>query len=310
MRRFKNVLFVPAMPSETTESFDLAMALARANDAKLTLHAVMGDAPELQHFVQLGSPPESVPAILARGMASTLQAVADRYDHRSDGAEVQVQVAVDIGRAAVSIVRRAMASDHDLVILTTDGSDDREALIRVVLRTCPKPVWVMRQRARNARVLAAVDPAGETALNHQILELANDLATDSEGELHIVHAWQLFGEESLLAEGASLGINSAEVAEFAGLVEASHRQQLEKLLADLGYDQARNVHMVNCDPGTAIKELINMYRIDLLVMGSIGRTGDDGAVVGNTAEQVFDEVPSSVLVVKPPGFVSPIRLAG
>jgi len=47
-------------------------------------------------------------------------------------------------------------------------------------------------------------------------------------------------------------------------------------------------------------------RIDLLVMGTVCRTGSPGLIIGNTAERVLDSVKCSVLTVKPAGFVSPI----
>ena len=41
-------------------------------------------------------------------------------------------------------------------------------------------------------------------------------------------------------------------------------------------------------------------------MGTVARTGISGLVMGNSAEQVLDEVHCSVIAVKPPGFKSPI----
>lgn len=46
-------------------------------------------------------------------------------------------------------------------------------------------------------------------------------------------------------------------------------------------------------------------RIDILAMGSVGRSDNDDDYVGNTAEVMFNKVPCSVLVVKPDGFVPP-----
>ena len=48
--------------------------------------------------------------------------------------------------------------------------------------------------------------------------------------------------------------------------------------------------------------------IDLVVMGSVGRSGLSGMLIGNTAERILRKLPCSVLVVKPDGFVSPVRL--
>ncbi len=49
-------------------------------------------------------------------------------------------------------------------------------------------------------------------------------------------------------------------------------------------------------------------RIDLLVMGTVCRTGVPGFLIGNTAESVLQQVDCSVLAVKPEGFVTPVKL--
>ncbi len=46
--------------------------------------------------------------------------------------------------------------------------------------------------------------------------------------------------------------------------------------------------------------------IDLVVMGTICRTGVPGFFVGNTAESILQQVECSVLTVKPDGFVTPV----
>ena len=48
-------------------------------------------------------------------------------------------------------------------------------------------------------------------------------------------------------------------------------------------------------------------QIDVLVMGTVARTGIPGFVMGNTAENVLRRLQSSLLVLKPRGFVSGIR---
>ena len=47
---------------------------------------------------------------------------------------------------------------------------------------------------------------------------------------------------------------------------------------------------------------------DLVVIGTVGRTGIPGLIIGNTAENVLQTTSASVLAVKPSGFVSPVTL--
>jgi len=56
-------------------------------------------------------------------------------------------------------------------------------------------------------------------------------------------------------------------------------------------------------------DLAAEHGIDLIVMGTVCRTGVAGFFIGNTAENVLQQVDCSVLTVKPEGFVSPVNLA-
>jgi hypothetical protein len=45
---------------------------------------------------------------------------------------------------------------------------------------------------------------------------------------------------------------------------------------------------------------------DLIVMGSVGRRGVSGFLIGNTAERVLHTAESSLLVIKPDDFETPV----
>ena len=61
-------------------------------------------------------------------------------------------------------------------------------------------------------------------------------------------------------------------------------------------------------PDQVILKCIREYHIDLLVLGTLGRAGVPGVMIGNTAERLLPEVTCSVLAVKPPGFRCPIPI--
>ena len=67
-----------------------------------------------------------------------------------------------------------------------------------------------------------------------------------------------------------------------------------------------HVHLPKGDAVHAIPELVKELGVDLLVMGTVCRTGIPGFIMGNTAEQVLGAVECSTLTVKPEGFVSPV----
>lgn len=56
----------------------------------------------------------------------------------------------------------------------------------------------------------------------------------------------------------------------------------------------------------AVLNHIKEHGIQLLTMGTIARWGFAGMITGNTAERLLPQLPSSVLAVKPLGFVAPV----
>jgi nucleotide-binding universal stress UspA family protein len=54
--------------------------------------------------------------------------------------------------------------------------------------------------------------------------------------------------------------------------------------------------------------LSRQLEADLIVMGTVARTGIPGFIMGNTAEAILNQIDCSVLAIKPPGFVTPVTL--
>ena len=68
------------------------------------------------------------------------------------------------------------------------------------------------------------------------------------------------------------------------------------------------MNVVKGDPADVIPAIAFEAQADLIVMGSMGRSGLAGIFMGNTAERVLRRWQGSVFVVKPLGFVSPVVL--
>ncbi len=85
------------------------------------------------------------------------------------------------------------------------------------------------------------------------------------------------------------------------------QENLDELLAGDTLEGLRHrIHLLEGEPRVRIPELAQQERIDLIVMGTVCRTGIPGFLIGNTAESVLQQVNASVLTVKPEGFVTPV----
>ena len=67
------------------------------------------------------------------------------------------------------------------------------------------------------------------------------------------------------------------------------------------------LHLLHGKPDDQIPDCVDELEIDVLVMGTLARTGISGFVIGNTAENILQSISCSLVAMKPEGFVSPIK---
>ena len=72
---------------------------------------------------------------------------------------------------------------------------------------------------------------------------------------------------------------------------------------------APELHLVKGDPSSVISSELERLGADLLIMGTIARTGVTGFLLGNTAEKILGQLKCSVLATKPEAFVTPVPVA-
>ena len=77
------------------------------------------------------------------------------------------------------------------------------------------------------------------------------------------------------------------------------------------FEESRtHVHLVEGKAKDVIPALARKKRVELIVMGTLARTGLPQRLIGHTAETVLGHADCSVLTVKPEDFVSPVALKG
>lgn len=69
---------------------------------------------------------------------------------------------------------------------------------------------------------------------------------------------------------------------------------------------ASRFHLLKGAADVLIPQVAKREQIDLIVMGTLNRTGISGFLIGNTAEKILHQVECSVMTAKPDGFVSPV----
>lgn len=307
MKSFKNISLVYNCDASTLER---AATLTKENRAKLTIVFPVKDLPKESSPLSFGDKSIDLAQLVLNEYQSMLADAAKSV--KSLGVRPATKVLV--GDPAMEITRDVIEHSRDLVIMTAEGKGGlKERLFGStslhLMRKCPVPLLVVKPSRENRfhRILAAIDPEitgdARDTLNATILELSLSLSVREEAELHVVHAWSMFGES--LLRGRGVGFYAGEVDRMVCEAEEKRRRTLQSLLDKHALSKCE-LHLIKGDAAEVIPHLVTELGVDLLVMGTVCRTGIPGFIIGNTAERVLDVVDCSVLVLKPEGFVSPV----
>jgi len=325
MQRFKKILYVYDEESRVAgETLKLALGLAKTSGGTVDLLQVLTPPP-----VTVASTTLTVLRSNWLSEAEETFAAFARATVPKDTPETTILV----GRPHIEIIREVLREGYDLVIkpIGSSGFIDRllGRLDMRLLRHCPCPVWLSQggDYLDFDNILAAVDAQNmkyerstakeqEAAdiLNRQILELSFSLCAQSNAVLHVGHVWHP-PFMSMNSHGRAY-IGKKEINAYMDTIKREHTNWLKRLMRRAkkwaGQDVACRVrlrtHLRRGLAGEEIPKLISDLRSDLVVMGTVARTGVSGLVIGNTAEEILDRVSCSVLAVKPDGFVSSVTL--
>ena len=260
--------------------------------------------PSARHFVTAVYEQELVEHRIGR-----LQSLAARV------LGVEVTTKLLRGRPATALIREVLAAGHDLLVRShardlADQSKPYGAVDMELLRVCPCPVWLIGQRPSPHtpwRLVAAINPSPddetEQQLNLMVVAWALMLKDITGADLTLLHAWTVFGGSVLRSR--------LPKHEFDEYVETARRTAEDAMAAFTKPLADRlngvTVELVEGEPEGAISHFVDRKGVDLVVMGTVARSGIPGLVMGNTAERVLQRLRGSVLAVKPPGFFSPVE---
>ena len=321
MERFKRILLFADPAAKIEPALRYAARVAQHNHGIVTVVDCMRSGsppapvevnPDCPQRVQLAHEQHELGSRAKQEMRSRVEDICQQL--RNQGVPATAKVLM--GRAAAEIIREVLRSDHHVVMKSAQGTRANKersffgTTAIALMRKCPCPVWVVDpdETSRFDHVLAAVDPLTDDPdhmkLNGEILHLAADLADWENGTLHIAHAWTPYGVSVLKSR---MPEESLKKYIEGGRQHARHR--MDDLLARCErIASPQNVHLLHGDPERAIPDFARRRRIDLIVVGTVGRTGISGFVAGNTAEKVLRQVRCSVLALKPDTFISPVKL--
>lgn len=299
-----------------------AAQLADRHGAQLVAFACIEPPHDLGVLARLsGRDPERLVDTLRGRRRAEIEA---RLAQHLPGRAIDLEVAV--GKTFVEIVRHVIDTGCDFVVKAAEPlSGGRSFLFastdQHLLRKCPCPVWLQTDDARPVplRVLAAVDvdawdaaePGTLFGLNRRVVRTACTIAAPAGGQVIVLHAWEAVGEGLVWAFTSAADARLAADAYVNEVLDARH-QAMGRLLAEVQKDcgDAGSPPMVprliRGTPERVIGEQARALGVDVVVMGTVARTGLSGVFIGNTAENIINNLECPILAVKPDGFVSPL----
>ncbi|MCA9124862.1 MAG: universal stress protein [Planctomycetales bacterium] len=308
MKQFTKILVATDTRLDIHPIIDEAAEVARQNDASLKIVDVVPEIPWTARMMVKDH--EDIRKLLGREKQERLDALAGPL--RDQGMDVEVRVLW--GKTSVEIIREVLRGRHDLVLRVAKGHDSRHKGFfgttgRRLLRDCPCAVWLVAaaDTPEYNHVMGCIDTSTghklDAELNNNVYELASTISRQHKARRSIIHAWQIDGEAL---------IDGRVHRDAFERMRQQHHDYVEGVLNEFlrSHDaQASDadILMLKGDPAQVIPSFAEENDVDLIVMGTVARSGLTGMLIGNTAERILDDLKCSVLAVKPDSFVSPIK---
>jgi universal stress protein E len=296
---FGSILAIVDPTVQHQPAVEKAAQLARSCGARLELHAC--ETRESRHLRPPGAPT----------LEAQLHALAEPM--LAAGAAVQVTIAAGDPLHAM-LLEHARSSAADLVVKDTHHHSlaQRTFITHTdwhLIRGCEAPLLLVKGNAWQPQpvIAAAIDPGHvadrSVALDHRILERAQDLARQLGGSLQAWHAFlPLEAGPRAATAGGEMGVDDPHAAQATEVARATRQAELELFVRPYGIAPAA-VQLRLGVASEVLPELARELQIDVLVMGAISRSGLAKWFIGSTAERVLEHLPCDVLIVKPSAFV-------
>lgn len=327
MKRFKNILCVVEPDSFSKAAVIQAVELAKNNQSKLNFVTIVNKAGFISSMYKDEMQLNEALKELVGNKQTSLDLFLEEFS-----IDVEFETKVLVGISFIEIIREVLREEHDLVVKCSTNPNWVERIFgnndMNLLRKCPCPVLMLKsdQLKPCRNILATVDLMEDDLLegnglrvqhrlNEKVILHSITFSLVGSVNMHIGSVWNAYGED-FLRHGAFSQMPENEVEHY---VEQTRKDYIDKLaafkqgvIAKAGKEAIEYIslktHLAKGMPEKEIPIMAKKYDIDLIVMGTIARTGIAGLVIGNTAESILEQVKCSVLAIKPDGFKTPVTL--
>lgn len=165
-----------------------------------------------------------------------------------------------------------------------------------LIRQINSPVLITsaKQWKKKPKILATVDVqkknSKQKTINGKVLTAAKFITDKTDASLHAVYN---IGITKALTE-----LDIVEPSE----IKKKHGKDAKKLVNELldKYDiEDATTHIMAGDVSETVPKVAKKIKADVVIVGSVGRSGMKGMLLGNTAEKILHNLRTDILVMKP-----------
>ena len=306
-----NQLLIPIAPEQQLDdSFHQAFKFANQISAQVTLLTVIEDLAELKEISRfscttldlLDKSTKIYHGILKEWVLSLKQEYSN----------IKFKTKIRIGIPFIEIIKEANDSQVTMVILDTHRETKEKACQRGsttlhIMRKSEVPIWSISTAPRPVKnIVAALDISNQDYrdFNEQIIALAVEFCSITGASLTVCHAWRL-DSEGFLRKWS--GYDDLDIALLSKKMREERLGRLRSLL--MPYENSpihTSIKVLEGETRQILPKYVNEEGTDLVILGSLSRTGIAGFLMGNTAESLLNEIGCSLITLKPDDFTSPV----
>ena len=307
MENYKKILTVIDPTTDDQKALKRSIELARRTGGEITAFLTIYDFSYEMTTMLSGEEREAMRQSMINDRMQWLEEKIAEIDDHSITINTSI---IWHNRPFEKIIQKVITEGFDIVIKGTHQHDKFKSVIFTptdwhILRKCPCPVLLVKEHnwPDNGNLLTALnigsDDDEHKALNEKLTLEATHLSSLIKANIHLVNSYP----------GTPVNI-AIEIPEFNACeyndTMMKHHQTAMNDHANTFNIPLENTHIKEGLPEDVIQSVSNKIDAELVILGTIGRTGLSAALIGNTAEHVIDRLNCDVLAIKPNGYISPL----
>jgi len=282
MKLLEKILLAADFSNSTDNVVENAIGLAKTFQSKIALIHVLPD--DITN--------EKARLLLNDAAITQLELISEKI--KEEGIETDNPI-LEYGNHFDKIIKTADNINANVIVIGAGEKTENDAFqlgttAEKIIRKSTKPVWIVKNNSPLdiKNILCPVDFSTESkrALKNAII-----MARRFNAELIILSVYEMIYSDSL-----KLRLDWDEEIEY---IKLEHEKEFNAFLegfnlTDLNWDR----EIVKGLPSTEILKAISLYKTDLLIMGTTGKSGLNRIVMGSVTEKVVREVPCSFITIK------------